>query len=228
MGEELRPLNLWRKYVIDHHFFDAIDTEAKAYWLGFITADGCIVRRDVLAINLAVVDIGHLAKLNGSLSSDYRVYPGASGDMARWHAISVPIVRALGELGVTPRKSLTATPWSGPADLMRHYWRGMVDGDGGMSRGPGRRPDSAPQWRIYFCGTLACVSAFGRWASDICGSRAQPRSNRFGSCWSWMLGGNRMTSLVVEELYGNCSISLNRKQALADAILDGNRNYLAA
>ena len=40
------------------------------------------------------------------------------------------LTKALVALGVTPRKSGTLQPWDGPADLMPHYWRGMVDGGG--------------------------------------------------------------------------------------------------
>jgi len=42
---------------------------------------------------------------------------------------------------------------------------------------------------------------------------------RVGECWFWLVGGNRMAPLVVRELYGDCTVSLNRKQALADTIL---------
>ena len=223
---ELRPLQpqYGRKYVIDHHFFDEIDTEEKAYWLGFITADGCIVSKCALAINLATVDAGHLEKLSISLSSDYPVRLGPSSKspngMARWYANSMPIVSALGALAVTPRKSATALPWNGPAELMRHYWRGMVDGDGGISRFSVRRSSPKNQWSICLTGSRACVEAFARWASGICGSRAQVRVNgKSKDCWIWIVGGNRMVPPVVRELYGDCAVSLDRKQVLADAIL---------
>ena len=133
---------------------------------------------------------------------------------------SIVLVRALGALGVTPRKSATAEPWDGPVRLMRHYWRGMVDGDGGLSLRPPGRPGSPRQWCIHLAGSRACVEAFARWASDICGSRAQPRPySHSRNCWYWVAGGNRMTPLVVRELYGDCTVSLNRKQALADTML---------
>ena len=234
-GQELRPLRPQRLYAIDHTFFNVIDTEAKAYWLGFITADGCIVRKNSVAINLAAVDGDHLLKLNESLSADYPVKYGPSSKspngMARWCANSMPIVDALVALGVTPRKSVNATlePWDGPAHLMPHYWRGMVDGDGGMSLFRIRRSRPKDQWRIYLTGTRPCVEAFAHWASAICGSRAQLRLNgNSKTCWFWMVGGNRMTPLVVRELYGNCSVSLDRKQALADTILAANPHLLAA
>jgi uncharacterized protein (DUF608 family) len=35
--------NHYRKYFFDFDFFEKIDTEKKAYWLGFLYADGCIL-----------------------------------------------------------------------------------------------------------------------------------------------------------------------------------------
>jgi hypothetical protein len=64
------------------------------------------------------------------------------------------------------------------------------------------------------------VEAFAQWASDICGSRAKPQQNVHSKdCWVWTIAGNRMTPLVVKELYSDCTVSLDRKQALANTIL---------
>lgn len=33
-----------RPYAVNQDYFATIDTEEKAYWLGFIAADGCVSR----------------------------------------------------------------------------------------------------------------------------------------------------------------------------------------
>ena len=49
-----------KKYGYDRNKFSTIQTEEDAYWLGFFTADGCIVGKIYVGINLAARDIDHL------------------------------------------------------------------------------------------------------------------------------------------------------------------------
>lgn len=74
-----------RTYAFDESFFEEINSEDKAYWLGFIAADGGI-RQDGLrlTIELAVKDKEHLEKFNCSIHSQnpikeyQREYPSAT------------------------------------------------------------------------------------------------------------------------------------------------------
>ena len=55
-----------RRYCCNDHFFECIDTEEKAYWAGYITADGCLTRNRgsfVLSVSAAEVDEAHLRHL---------------------------------------------------------------------------------------------------------------------------------------------------------------------
>ena len=54
-----------RKYNLNENYFEVIDTEHKAYWLGFIFADGYISSRDNgFELSLKGSDIEHLHKFN--------------------------------------------------------------------------------------------------------------------------------------------------------------------
>ena len=47
-----------RKYQVNEFFFDEIDSEEKAYWLGFIYADGYVnTNGNKFGINLSLKDI---------------------------------------------------------------------------------------------------------------------------------------------------------------------------
>ena len=63
-------------------YFDQIDTPEKAYWLGFISADGCIVTTaqhpegSHLAIQLGARDKDHLVKLKAALGATASLHDG--------------------------------------------------------------------------------------------------------------------------------------------------------
>src|SRR5690606_24292057 len=58
------------KYAQDNDFFKNIDTEEKAYWLGFLYADGYITQNNQLRINLSIEDENHLLKFYNSINSN--------------------------------------------------------------------------------------------------------------------------------------------------------------
>jgi hypothetical protein len=219
---EAPPRRLWRRYGLDDSFFDVIDTEAKAYWLGFINADGCVRagpvgaagwQRHALSVKLKESDAGHLRKLKADMASESPIYiapqAGRAGPAAGIDMSSPHLVESLISLGVTPRKSLTATPWDGPAHLMRHYWRGMVDGDGTIGKHPGPRD----KWYLKLIGSEAVVEAFRVWAVAVTGSVAEKCPK--GNIWSWTAGGLASPQALARELYGGSTVYLDRKHALA-------------
>lgn len=207
-------------YRLDSAFFDCIDTEAKAYWLGFITADGCIgtghhVNR--LSVKLMQSDAGHLEKLKTDLVAEHPIHRaprrGVAGASAAVFLSSRPLVQALAQLGVTSRKSGTVRPWRGPDELMRHYWRGMFDGDGCLSRASAREI-----WSLTLCGSEPCILAFAEWARPICRSTSEPYFH--SNIWYWKTGGLAAPQALARALYEDAAVYLDRKRELALQLMD--------
>ena len=61
-----------RKYSVNESYFDVIDAEDKAYWLGFLFADG-FVRRNELAFGLAPRDKAHVELFCSYLKSNHPI-----------------------------------------------------------------------------------------------------------------------------------------------------------
>jgi hypothetical protein len=205
-----------RKYSLNDDYFTEIDTAEKAYWLGFITADGCILtnragRPAYLRVELARCDEEHLRELCVDLGSDRPVL--RYGDTATVSFGSRRLAQALCKLGVTPRKSLIVKPWDGPVGLMPHYWRGLFDGDGGICQSSGC-------WFAKISGSASCVEAFAVWARAACGSKAKAIPVRPGNeCWQWQVSSNKMTQILVRALYEDAPVALGRKRLLAQELL---------
>lgn len=134
-------------YHCDYHYFDNIDTEEKAYWLGFLITDGWIscdeeANSGVVGLELQYGDIGHLKKLNKCLKGNYRITdrwrkcPISNNQkpnhMCVLRIYSITMYRALINLGLSSDKTYSVGFPDIPHKLMRHFIRGLFDGDGGF------------------------------------------------------------------------------------------------
>jgi hypothetical protein len=57
-----------KKYIFNDHYFDVIDCNEKAYWLGFLYADGYITRKPAFGCTLQAGDINHLKKFLNAIN----------------------------------------------------------------------------------------------------------------------------------------------------------------
>jgi hypothetical protein len=123
-----------------------IDTEAKAYWLGFLAADGCNTN-GCLKVSLSSRDRDHLARLRATLQSGHPISERAIGGYNRRGTTlassltikSASLTAGLAAHGVVPRKTFVLEwPAFLPPALLRHYLRGYSDGDGCFHVSKGR------------------------------------------------------------------------------------------
>lgn len=128
------------KYTYNESFFSVVDTEEKAYWLGFITADGGIRKnKRVLLLELSSKDRGHLEKfayvIGVPVKDRYRLdkRSGKINSMSFVQVNSKVICTQLICLGVKPNKTfdITEEVFTHLEDsLIPHFIRGLFDGDG--------------------------------------------------------------------------------------------------
>lgn len=119
--------------------FQNIDTPEKAYWLGFILADGCLHLTNIktfsghLSIDIGGVDCNHLYKFANFIEAQENIiqhttHPDTGNDLVHVQLCSKSTLQDLYNLGIKPNKSgkeeWIETPF--PADFIR----GCYDGDG--------------------------------------------------------------------------------------------------
>lgn len=124
------------KYKINHNYFDVIDTENKAYILGFLYADGCVFKsqKSLLTISLQEKDkeIIEKIKLELSSTSPIETYMYKNKLYCRVCFYSEHLCNTLKLLGCVPLKS-EYLKWNEkiiPKKLINHFIRGYFDGDG--------------------------------------------------------------------------------------------------
>lgn len=128
---ECRNLGDSHNLQFDKKFFDVIDTEQKAYFLGFIAADGN-VHKKTFQIGLNKRDEHILLSLKEALKAEYNVK--TEREVVRRFTITNPyFTDALKRKGIVERKTFVLEFPSEeivPSHLLRHYLRGYFDGDG--------------------------------------------------------------------------------------------------
>lgn len=135
-------------YTINENFFEIINTEEKAYILGFFYADGCnsigeYSSRYIIFTQLEQ-DVDILNKILVAMESSnilYEVIQKSNGKKKYiLNICSKKLSEDLESLGATPNKSLTLTfPEAIPKNLMNHFIRGYFDGDGCIWDGKPKR-----------------------------------------------------------------------------------------
>lgn len=128
------------KYHVNEHFFDKIDTEEKAYVLGWFYSDGCVDKKGKLRISLNHKDREILEKIRDIMSYTGPLYENPphknSEAMVTLCINRKTLADKLIDAGCMPNKSLILHFPSAdiiPSNLVHHFVRGYFDGDGSIS-----------------------------------------------------------------------------------------------
>lgn len=144
---------------INKNYFNEIDSPEKAYWLGFILADGYLTNNGGFGIELAQKDIGHLEKFKTAIEykGDIKIYNKNStfGEQTNCRIFikNNQIAHDLVKLGITLDKSNTGVFPKIPEDFFPHMIRGYFDGNGSATIYKFKTKDGYGLGNISFCGT---------------------------------------------------------------------------
>ena len=131
-----------KKYKLNEHVFDNIDTEDKAYWLGFLMADGYNhENKGCVALRLQAKDKEILEKYKKFLETNVPIYSFTRStsvnklkkEYCEVNVCSSYFSEQLAKLGCTQGKTYTLEFPSIKESLYNHFIRGFFDGDGCLS-----------------------------------------------------------------------------------------------
>jgi len=226
-----------RRYDLDQTFFDTIDTEEKAYFLGLLYADGCNhTENNETTISLQEEDVDILEKFRLAVRSSAPIRPNDYNHrkygrkrIRIFSMCSKRICNRLSELGCVKAKSLVLkfpTSDQVPSHLIRHFVRGYFDGDGCfVSTRIGRKLSSSgyQQWSIgivsteNFCKGLQAIAESQVGISTYLGKRHKDRddTNR-----NFNISGNKQVTKFMDWLYKDATVYLLRKKAKYEAAVN--------
>lgn len=213
-----------RRYYVDHYYFDDVDTQDKAYWLGFIYADGYIssLNGDMKTITLSISqkDEVHILKLLRCLGSDYpvtkHVIQTGYNNCSTYLKISIDseqMYNALIKLRCNAKLKNVLTPTKLMPNLHRHFLRGYYDGNGSIyttTNSDVKQKD----WYVYFAGTDGLL----HWIHDYFVEEGfvkkdynfekKKQTHQVG-CIRY--GGNNQIRRILNHIYEDSTVQLDRK-----------------
>lgn len=144
---KINNMGLTKVRQFDKHYFENIDSSNKAYWLGFIYADGYVISREgsnyELGIELNRNDEYHLKKFNDELGGVHKIYQKhkdlyiadnkemSSVDSSLIRIYSADIVNDLQKHGIIQDKTNIADTYPEVEGVFfMDFLRGYIDGDG--------------------------------------------------------------------------------------------------
>lgn len=195
-----------RKYTIDESFFEIIDTEQKAYFLGLLYADGYNNRKsNTVSIRLQGRDIDILEKFKEAIKTDrpIKIYNG----YVDFSITNMKISKDLEILGCMQKKSLVLEfPTCISQDLIHHFIRGYFDGDGCVY------VNSRPRYHFSIVGRAKFLEDVQLQLVDNCKinlTKIAPHETIGHGILVY--GGRKNILKIYNYLYNNASIYLERK-----------------
>lgn len=212
---------VWRKYELDELFFENIDTEEKAYWFGFMCADGYVSeKKSTMEVTLQERDIYHLEKFKNSLRSNYKltrhkkVLNGKEFIGYRLTFSSEKMKKDLVDKGCTIRKSLTLKfPTSDvvPKELVRHFIRGYFDADGCIYKNSNRNIS----YTVELTGTIEFLERYVKEIKLHKNKLHHPHEDRIGVNFYKSSYAGQYALHILKYMYDGATVFLDRKYELA-------------
>lgn len=207
-----------QKYHLNENVFEVIDTEEKAYWLGFLYADGYINKFGLsLELCLKKEDERHIESFLSFLQSNHPITNKKEmGKLYPKVAIgSKKLCQDLIDKGCVNNKSLVLTfPTHDivPKHLIHHFMRGYYDGDGSLVI---RKPDKknrevTPQCMLFVIGTENFLDGFSKMLKSELNISLSSYTAE-GKAFRLKRHGNPVVGKTLAFLYKDATIFLERK-----------------
>lgn len=192
-------------------YFKVIDSKSKAYWLGFLCADGCVHSKN-FNISINITDREHLIKFQKAISCpNHKItetidtrFKNAK-PLYQFSIKDKELHTSLVVHGCVPQKSLALTKIPNiPRDYVPHFIRGYFDGDGSLHYLKGTN-----NFRISFLGT----ELFLKDIQKELGVENISLAKGTGEAYVLQIAGRKQIMRILKCLYNdaNQDIRLDRK-----------------
>ncbi len=241
-----------RKYTIDENYFDVIDTEEKAYWIGFIWCDGSVSSprkgrknpEHSFRLSINYDDETHLTKFLNSLNSDNKIQRVKYNNKAfkaknpYYSQVKINNAKFCEKLyygyGLIPhRVNADKLIDEIPFELIKHFIRGVIDADGSivLSKCENHSKRFKPAIQI------STYSEINRFINDYLIQVGLMKNklkfykrheDRDYDCRRLTIGGWGQVYSILNHLYNSANIYLDRKYDKSVEVMEVGENRMEA
>lgn len=212
-----------RKYTCNEHYFDHIDTAEKAYWLGYIFAEGSLdIKTHALAIKIGAFDQEHLYKFRDAIGSNHPIKTVKDRNAVKITIGSKILSKVFQQYNFGPDKAKSIILPDLDPVYVQYFILGFFDGDGWIS---------VTKTGAIIVGFSSCsrllIQSFRDWFTHQLGeqrgsiihkhlSHIPNQNDNF--CLQY--GGKQNPLSILSTMYKNTVDSLNRKRNKAGALFE--------
>lgn len=200
----------------NENFFEYIDTESKAYWLGFFFADGTVYKHgNQSCISLKVCDKEvcdkFITAINGNFST--KAYNNRGSKIYHVDLTSDQMFLDLNKHGCVQNKSLVLQFPTISNSLISHFIRGYFDGDGSVfiinKKNYNKTNSIYTSLGISICSTFEFLTKMNSYLPIRYSINKEMR--RKTNTWVLRTSGSNKAKIFLDYIYQNATIYLSRK-----------------
>lgn len=209
----------------NENLFEIIDSEASAYFLGFIITDGNVFdfnskTQKAISITQSQSDIYILEKFKEVLNTNCTISKDKHGT-AQLSVRSDKMAEDLAKYGVFPRKTLYTHLPKIPDKYMNHLVRGIFDGDGCITK---TCPIKWERWGVTFCGSGQLMEDLSLYLYEKLNLEHKPKVNqsKFSNLFDFRINRINDINTLYNWIYKDAEIFLVRKR---DKFIEFKNHY---
>lgn len=214
---------------LKEHYFEIIDSEDKAYFLGLIIADGNVFvsnggnRQASISITLDLKDEYMLLKFKECVNTNTNI--GHDGRGCGTIAVRSNIMaNELAQYGIVPRKTFIAYLPKVEDKYMSHLIRGIMDGDGSIHSKQSPRDDGHNRYlhSISFCGTYELMTNISDYIYKYLNLNVKPKVYKYKDKSLSEMKIQNINDMFKfgQWIYENSTIYLKRKKNIYNEFLN--------
>lgn len=212
-----------RKYQINENYFDIIDTPNKAYILGFLWADGCnFPQKGTVSMSLEEQDKDILECIRNEIGSEHPLefidyskkndFGYVYKNQYRLLFFSSHMCESLENIGMVPNKSLIVTFPKISNHLIKHFIRGLFDGDGSVYRHKYKNRNSYQHTLTITSTLMLCKELVDIVKTELdINCHIYDASNHNGITKVFNISGKKQIKKFMDWIYNEADLKLQRK-----------------